>query len=120
MTKAALRVGLEAKLAQWSAEGAKAPDVFDLKLLRDMAALDEGGATQRVEITHTIMNPNTSATLRLLEAGSVTMSTGLVGNTQEALEMGLESQKVHALAESTEETPGPDVVGESEESLPDT
>lgn len=119
LVKAALRVGLESKLEQWSAEGAKPPDVFDLKLLGDMAALADGGATQRVEHVHTIMNPNTSATLRLLEAGAVTATNPIryIDNPfPDGVVMGSESQKLHALPPVAEADLVPDGIGDCEES----
>jgi hypothetical protein len=118
LTKLLLRVGVESKLAAWTKEDAKAPDVFDLKLLRDMAALDDGGATSRMEVVHTFLNADNSATLRLLQAGAVqpckTPELGNGGfleaevmNGQKVSTMGLDSQKLHALPLSAEQPPDP-------------
>jgi hypothetical protein len=131
LTKLLLRVGVEKKLESWTAPDAKAPDVFDLKLLRDMAALDDGGATARMEVVHKFLNPDNSATLKLLEASAAQSGKmhGL-GNgatvqdawsksvhevtEAEVCEMGLDSQKLHALPALTDQPAVPDEVGESE------
>jgi hypothetical protein len=120
LTKVALRVGLEAKLASWTAPDAKPPDVFDLKMLRDMAALDEGGVTVRIEHTYNPQVDEIEASLmRMVDGTTREVSRPALSNVQDAVVMGLESQKVHALPASTDPDPTVQpnigVIGECEE-----
>lgn len=97
-------------------------NTFDLDLLLKNIALLEGGATQRVEVLHGMLNPNTSATIRLLEASKVTVTTPAVDEqaqpvalplpeSSEAVGMGSEPKKTPALSAPTPDpappAPGP-------------
>ncbi len=108
----ALRLGIEATVKKYAEPKAKAPPVFDLRMLYEIATLEEGGATQRVEVVHTLLSPDRSATIRLLEAGQVSVTS--------PEEMGSHGQKVHALPASTAQPADPDEVRESEETAPNS
>lgn len=120
----ALRLGIEATVQKYADPKSKAPPVFDLKMLHDMAALEEGGATQRVEHVHTILTSDSSATLRLLEASHVSVTTPTLEDGEvrlpdqlEGVGMGSQPEKTPALLVGSA---APDGVGECEESLPIT
>lgn len=111
LTKAALRVGLENKLAEWAAPNAKPPAVFDLHLLHQMSTLDEGGATVRIEHTNSARIDELEADLyRIIDAKAHTVEQPKLCNeqlTEDGLGMGSESQKVHALPAPADPAPGP-------------
>lgn len=125
LAKAALRVGLESKVEQWTAEGAKSPDVFDLRMLHQMVTQDEGGATVRVEHFGNVTVTNLEADLyRMIDAKVQTVERPMLSNGEdemgEVLGMGSHGQKVHALEAGAESAQAPDDIRESEDSLPIT
>lgn len=91
--------------------------MFDLDMMLKNIALLEGGATQRVEIKHSIMNPATSATLRLLEAAVVNPAL-TDGEERVAAGMGYDAQKLHALPLEAEVIPKHKDIRENEVSPP--
>lgn len=119
LTKTLLLVGLERKLEAWTDPDAKPADVFDLKLLNDMAILADGGATARVEHTHTFMTPDSSATMRLLEGSAVTVPA-LNDGQKVSTGIGSDSQIIHAIAEVAASPGGPEAIGECEGMVADT
>jgi hypothetical protein len=128
LTKAALRVGLENKLAEWTAPNAKPPAVFDLQLLHQMSTLDDGGATVRVEhFGSSTLQKAEEDLYRMVDGATRTVEATKICNGEQWTEsvhgtvgMGLDSQKVHALPALTEQPAVPDEVGESERSAPIT
>ncbi len=104
--KNALRLGIEATVEKYSAPKAKAPPIFDLHLLHQMVALDEGGATSRME--HTFKLPETEAEQELFRIIDGTMRNVEPAKLEEAQVMGSQPENIlHLSAPPAESAPGP-------------